>query len=111
MSADHRIEGPVQRDRAGAYVALPFDPEPLWGKRELYRVGGTANGMKWRGLIERWRMAGAADPDVDPRRRPDRRRSCRLLASFESKTAKGRACGATTTTFVALLSASFEETA
>lgn len=60
MSADHRIEGPVQRDRAGAYVALPFDPEPLWGKRELYRVGGTANGMKWRGLIERgdgeWRV-------------------------------------------------------
>lgn len=53
MAQTVRFEGvltPTSRDRA--LLATP-DPEPLWGARPLYRVGGHANGEKFRGQIER----------------------------------------------------------
>ena len=60
MSGETRFEGPVQRDAAGGYVVLPFDPAPGWGERDVYRIGGTANGQRWRGLVQpadgEWRV-------------------------------------------------------
>ena len=37
----------------GAVLApLPFDPVQAWGQRPAWHLGGTLNGMAWRGLPE-----------------------------------------------------------
>jgi hypothetical protein len=61
MSRDVKFEGVLTAaSGARAYVTLPFDPEPVWGRRGLYRIGGAANGQKFRGVVERigdeWRL-------------------------------------------------------
>lgn len=61
MAQDIDFEGPVTPGIGGhAYLVLPFDPEALWGKRQIYRIGGTANGQKFRAMVERtdgeWRL-------------------------------------------------------
>jgi hypothetical protein len=61
MNQDIAFEAPLTpttRDRA--YLTLPFDPVAVWGRRDVYRIGGTANGQKFRGLVEladgEWRL-------------------------------------------------------
>jgi Bacteriocin-protection, YdeI or OmpD-Associated/Domain of unknown function (DUF1905) len=34
-------------------IAVPFDPDEVWGARAGHRVGGTINGMRVRGVIAR----------------------------------------------------------
>ena len=34
-------------------IAIPFDPDEVWGARAGHRVGGTINGRKVRGIIAR----------------------------------------------------------
>jgi hypothetical protein len=61
MSAPVCFEGPVRpHARGGAFVVLPFDPVPVWGQRDVYRIGGLANGCKFRSIVElsegEWRV-------------------------------------------------------
>jgi hypothetical protein len=61
MAEPVRFEGPVRpHERSGAFVVLPFDPAALWGRRDVYRIGGTANGCKFRSIVEladgEWRV-------------------------------------------------------
>ena len=34
------------------FVAVPFDPDQVWGRKTEHRVHGTVNGMNVRGVIE-----------------------------------------------------------
>jgi hypothetical protein len=38
--------------RGRAFVAIPFDPDRVWGSKSLHRVGGTINGVRVRAVIE-----------------------------------------------------------
>jgi hypothetical protein len=55
------FEGPVRpHERGGVFVVLPFDPVPVWGERQVYRIGGLANEQKFRSIVEQtdgeWRL-------------------------------------------------------
>ena len=43
----HVAAGP----RDGAVIAVPFDPDQLWGAKAEHPVGGTINGQKVRGRL------------------------------------------------------------
>ena len=43
-----RLEG---TEKGRVYVALPFNPEQVWGLRSRYHVRGTINGMGVRGAL------------------------------------------------------------
>jgi hypothetical protein len=38
--------------RAGAFVAVPFDPDEVWAAKRRHHVRGTVNGCGVRGVIE-----------------------------------------------------------
>jgi hypothetical protein len=58
-----RARRPVRRQRFTATVAaaprghvlvpVPFDPNAVWGTKPRHHVGGTINGMRVRGTVER----------------------------------------------------------
>jgi len=61
MAEPVHFEGPVRpHERGGVFVVLPFDPVPVWGERQVYRIGGLANAQKFRSIVERadgeWRV-------------------------------------------------------
>jgi hypothetical protein len=41
-------------EKSRVFVPLPFDPEEVWGRRERLHVTGTVNGIRVRGVIERF---------------------------------------------------------
>ncbi|HEX6682155.1 MAG TPA: YdeI/OmpD-associated family protein [Candidatus Limnocylindrales bacterium] len=41
---------PLSRGRG--FVAVPFDPDAVWGTKPRHPVGGTINGRTFRGVIE-----------------------------------------------------------
>ena len=42
----------VASARNRVFVAVPFDPDQVWGRKTEHRVHGTVNGMNVRGVIE-----------------------------------------------------------
>jgi hypothetical protein len=42
---------PVDGPRGGVVIAIPFDPDEVWGARAVHPVGGTINGRQVRGKI------------------------------------------------------------
>jgi hypothetical protein len=47
-----RFDGHVAADPDGrGVIAVPFDPDEVWGARAVHLVGGTINGRKVRGMI------------------------------------------------------------
>ena len=40
--------GPKQR----VFLPLPFDPDEIWGAKEVHRVSGTVNSLSVRGVVE-----------------------------------------------------------
>jgi hypothetical protein len=47
-----RFDGHVAADPGGrGVIAVPFDPDEVWGARAVHLVGGTINGRKVRGMI------------------------------------------------------------
>ena len=38
--------------RGGAFVAVPFDPDQVWGVKRRHHVNGIVNGCRVRGAIE-----------------------------------------------------------
>ena len=43
----------VSRPRGGVLLPVPFDPDAVWGRKDRHLVGGTVDGKKLRGTIER----------------------------------------------------------
>jgi uncharacterized protein YdeI (YjbR/CyaY-like superfamily) len=40
-------------DRRGRlYVAIPFDPDHVWGTKTVHRIAGTVNRMHFRAIVE-----------------------------------------------------------
>jgi hypothetical protein len=41
----------LQGHGSRVYIAIPFDPNGVWGSKERHYVTGTINGIKFRGLL------------------------------------------------------------
>ena len=46
------FETVVAEHRGRVYVPFPPNPDRLWGAKPCHRLGGTLNGMKFRGIVE-----------------------------------------------------------
>lgn len=48
-----RYQTTVKRgDNARVYLPFPFDADEIWGRKPMYRLAGTINGMRVRGALE-----------------------------------------------------------
>ncbi len=52
MYRPQTFEGTVTAAGGRGVIALPFDPEKVWGPRGRYVVTGTIGGCPWRGTLE-----------------------------------------------------------
>ncbi len=43
----------VSGARGRVFVPVPFDPDTVWGPKEIHHVAGTVNGMGVRAVVER----------------------------------------------------------
>ncbi len=41
----------AEGEKGGAFIALPFDADDVWGKKPRHRVSGTIDGQKIRAII------------------------------------------------------------
>lgn len=50
--AEQHFETTVRSgERGRVFIALPFDPSAVWGKKQRHHVAGTINGMNIRGSL------------------------------------------------------------
>lgn len=50
--ADQHFKTIVQQgERGRVFIALPFNPSDVWGKKQRHYVAGTINGMDFRGSL------------------------------------------------------------
>jgi hypothetical protein len=53
MSVKKSFKGVVVKGKNGAaYIALPFDPDAVWGRQPRHRLSGTLDGLKARFIVE-----------------------------------------------------------
>lgn len=50
--SQHSFQANVVVSGSRTYVAIPFDPDEIWGKRARHDVTGTVNGRDFRGRIQ-----------------------------------------------------------
>ena len=48
-----RFTGTVAESGARAHIALPFDPDAVWGVKARHYVAGHVGGRKFRGVLDR----------------------------------------------------------
>jgi hypothetical protein len=52
-SGEQRFRAAIAGSEKGrVFITLPFDPAAVWGERSRYHVGGSINGMDFRGVVE-----------------------------------------------------------
>jgi hypothetical protein len=52
MAARRTFSSVLGGNAKRVYVALPFDPDAVWGSKPVHHVAGTINGMRFRGAVE-----------------------------------------------------------
>lgn len=53
MSVYQRFRATVRHDGRRVVVPVPFDPDEVWTSKPRHHVGGTVNGHRVRGIVER----------------------------------------------------------
>jgi hypothetical protein len=51
MGAERTFGAVVQKDGSRTFIAVPFDPDVAWGKKQRHHVTGTINGCRFRGPL------------------------------------------------------------
>lgn len=49
---EQRFEGAIAKSEARIYIAIPFDPNRVWGVKARHHITGTVNGHQVRGALD-----------------------------------------------------------
>jgi len=52
MISTQQFKAILVKSGTGAHVAIPFDPDAVWGAREKHYVAGSIGGHRFRGCID-----------------------------------------------------------
>src|SRR5438105_13156410 len=52
MTSTQQFKATLVKSGTGAHVAIPFDPDEVWGAKEQHYVAGSIAGHRFRGCID-----------------------------------------------------------
>jgi hypothetical protein len=50
---EQRFSSTIEQSGGAVYIALPFDPDQVWGEKDRHHITGTINGCRIRGPLKK----------------------------------------------------------